>query len=456
MKLWSYIKNEMLRTPEQIVCEENREMSYKEIIDLAEIFAKKINEQKCCVVMCNSEMNEALAILSCFAAGVTAVPISAGYGYRHCEKIINMIDPTAMIVDSSGEIELVKMETSMYNEPKESPALIMCTSGTTGKPKGAMLTEENILANLKDIAAYFDICAKDFILIARPLYHCAVLTGEFLLSLIKGVKIRFYSREFNPKVIMDIINSNAITVYCGTPTQLSMLARYNHKYSGCILKSISVSGECMDKETAQNIANGFMCAHNIYHVYGLTEASPRVSYLPPHMFPEHADCVGIPLDSVEIKIVNNDGETCALGEEGMLWIKGDNVMAGYFNAPKETEAVLRDGWLCTKDIALITPEGLIKIKGRSDDLIIRAGMNIYPAEIESELKKDGRVREVLAHKVETTHMGTQIGLKISGDFRSIDEVKQLCANVLPKFQMPIVIELVDELCKNGSGKIIRH
>jgi acyl-CoA synthetase (AMP-forming)/AMP-acid ligase II len=115
-----------------------------------------------------------------------------------------------------------------------------------------------------------------------------------------------------------------------------------------------------------------------------------------------------------------------------------------------------DGWLCTKDIAVITPEGLLKIKGRSDDLIIRAGMNIYPAEIEAALKKDGRVREVLALKVETTHMGTQIGLKIAGDFQNVDEVKKLCASLLPKFQMPIVIEIYDELPKNGSGKIIRH
>ena len=130
-------------------------------------------------------------------------------------------------------------------------------------------------------------------------------------------------------------------------------------------------------------------------------------------------------------------------------------MAGYYNSPKETERVLRDGWLCTNDIAVITPEGLLKIKGRSDDLIIRAGMNIYPAEIENTLKRDGRVREALAYKVETTHMGTQIGLKIVGDFRSIDEVKQLCGKLLPKYQMPMVMEILDELPKNGSGKVIR-
>ena len=455
MKLWNYIKNEMLKTPEQIVCEDKATISYRNIIEFVETFAQRLEGQKCCAIMCNSEMSSALALLACFAAGITAVPVSVRYGYRHAEKIIDMIGPTAIISDTEGDITINKISNPSYKEPAVSPALIMCTSGTTGKPKGAMLSEDNILTNLKDIFSYFDICAKDSILIARPLYHCAVLTGEFLLSLIKGVKIRFYSGDFNPKAIMNIINNNAITVYCGTPTQLSMLARYNHKYSECALTTMCISGECLSKETAQKITSGFMSAFNIYHVYGLTEASPRISYLPCNLFADHSDCVGIPLESVQIKIIKKNGDSAPLGEEGILWVKGDNVMIGYYNAPKETTSVLNDGWLCTNDIALITPEGLLKIKGRSDDLIIRAGMNIYPAEIEATLKKDGRVREVLAHKVETTSMGTQIGLKIAGEFSCVDDVKKMCANLLPKFQMPIVIELLEELPKNGSGKIIR-
>lgn len=456
MTLWKYIKNEMIKNLNQIVCEDDLEMSYREIIRFAEDFSKKLKDQKCCAIMCESEFTAARILLACFAAGVTAVPVSTRYGYKHCEKILETISPTAIITDPDGEIKIETLSCSTYREPLCPPALIMCTSGTTGKPKGAMLSEGNILSNLKDIAAYFDIGEKDSILIARPLYHCAVLTGEFLLSLIKGVKIRFYSREFNPKLIMDTINTTEITVYCGTPSQLSMLARFNHKYSGCMLRTLCISGECMSKETAQRITTGFRSAFNIYHVYGLTEASPRVSYLPKDMFYEHPDCVGVPLDSIDIRILDNNGKEVKLGEEGILWIRGDNIMAGYYNSPKETERVLCAGWLCTNDIALVTPEGFLKIKGRSDDLIIRAGMNIYPAEIEATLKKDGRVREVLAHKVETTSMGTQIGLKIAGEFSSIDDVKKMCANMLPKFQMPIVIELLEELPKNGSGKIIRQ
>ena len=117
--------------------------------------------------------------------------------------------------------------------------------------------------------------------------------------------------------------------------------------------------------------------------------------------------------------------------------------------------ILKDGWLCTGDIALINDAGFLKIKGRSDDLIIKSGVNIYPAEIEAVLKQDARVKEVLVYGFHTLY-GMQIGAKVVGDFNSVEEVKELCIAVLPPFQVPSTIDLLDELPKNGSGKIIRR
>lgn len=194
---------------------------------------------------------------------------------------------------------------------------------------------------------------------------------------------------------------------------------------------------------------------NIYHIYGLTEACPRVSYLPPEHFADYPDCVGIPLRSVSIKILNKDGNTCNANEEGILFVKGKNIMIGYYSDPEKTQSVLKDGWLCTGDIALINDAGFLKIKGRSDDLIIKSGMNVYPAEIEGIIKQDARVKEVLVYGFRNS-LGTQIGMKLVGDFSSAEEIKQLCVQVLPSFQVPSAIELVDELSKNGSGKIIRR
>ena len=454
MQLWRNIKEAMLRNPRQKVCEQQAEMSYEELVMFAEMFAQKLTQETCCAILCGSEMAASMAILSCFAAGVTAVPLSVRYGELHCNKILDMISPTAVISDMDGELQVIHMTNSHYIKPQEHPALIMCTSGTTGKPKGVMLSEQNILTNVKDICSYLAINQEDAILIARPLYHCAVLTGEFLTSLIKGVRIHFYSEEFQPHKLNALIVENEITVFCGTPTLLSMLARFKRKNIECTIKVICISGECMSKETGKLISNSFPNV-DIYHVYGLTEACPRVSYLPPDLFEKHPDSVGVALDSISLKIVKSDGCIADIGEEGILWVHGGNVMFGYYNDTTQTEKVLKDGWLCTGDIAVIDPDGLLRIKGRSDDLIIRAGMNIYPAEVEATLKIDERVREAFVYRIENSYIGVQVGLKISGAFSNVDEVKRLCLDILPSFQVPSYIELLDELPKNGSGKIIR-
>ena len=267
-------------------------------------------------------------------------------------------------------------------------------------------------------------------------------------------RIRFYSETFNPPKMLELFHEYGITAFCGTPTLISMTARFKRESANDCLKHICISGECMDSQTGHRIAKAFPKCE-IYHIYGLTEACPRVSYLPPNLFNRYPDFVGIPLKSVSVRIADKNGNPLPDGKEGILWVKGDNIMLGYYNEPDKTAEVLRDGWLCTGDIAVINDVGLLKIKGRNDGLIIKSGMNIYPSEIEAALKTDPRVKEVLAYGIESKH-GMQIGLKIAGDFNSVSEVKKLCSECLPYFQIPNYIEIMPEISKNGSGKIIRR
>ena len=439
---------------QQTICEDNATMTFEEMLVFAESFAKKLKGIKCCAILCKSEMAASMALLSCFAAEVTALPLSQRYGELHCNKILDTINPDAVITDHCGELQILHIKDSAYNEPKEHPALIMCTSGTTGIPKGAMLTEANIITNVADIALYFGIDTADTILILRPLYHCAVLTGEFLTALVKGVKIRFYSGTFNPAFVLKLLKEYRITAFCATPTLLRMMARFNRNKEDSV-EHICISGECMSSDVGKQIAEAFPKAE-IYHLYGLTEACPRVAYLPPSMFAQYADCVGIPLRSVSLKIVSPQGKPVDLNETGLLWVKGDNVMLGYYNDPQKTSEVIVDGWLCTGDLAMFNSAGLLKIKGRSDDLIIKAGMNIYPQEIENALRLDSRVYEVCVYGTNDERLGTQIVLDIVGDFVDVSEVKELCDSHLPLYQMPSRINLVNEIPKNGSGKIVRR
>ena len=454
MILWQYIKEKALNNPAKTVSENDAKMTFEDMVIWAEIFAKKVHGVKCCAILCSSEMAAAMSLLACFAAGVTAVPLSMRYGETHCNKILDTISPDAIIMDTNGEITVYKLKDCQYIVPDEHPALIMCTSGTTGKPKGAMLSEKNILTNVSDIADYFTMDKRDTILIARPLYHCAVLTGEFLTAIVRGANIRFYSEQFNPTKILELIKEHGITAFCGTPTLLSIMARFNRSNATETLRHICISGECMGAEIGKKIHASFPTCR-IYHIYGLTEACPRVSYLPPEHFENYPDCVGIPLKSVSIKIMNDHGDICRANEEGILYVKGDNVMLGYYREPEKTNKILKKGWLCTGDIAVINDAGFLKIKGRNDDLIIKSGMNVYPAEIEGVINQDPRVKEVLVYGFNNS-FGTQIGMKLVGEFSSTEEVKQLCMKVLPSFQVPSVIELVDKLPKNGSGKIIRR
>ena len=455
MKLWTYLKNKMQINPQQVICENDASMTFEQLLVFTEEFSKKLKGIRCCAILCQSEMSACMALLSCFAADVTAVPLSQRYGELHCNKILDTISPDAVITDQDGNFQIIHIKDSAYVEPEFRPAIIMCTSGTTGTPKGAMLSENNVLTNVSDIALYFGIGNTDTILITRPLYHCAVLTGEFLTALVKGCKIRFYSGTFNPAVSLKMIRDYGITTFCGTPTLLSMMARFKRKTDSDVLKHICISGECMGVETGLYIADAFPKAE-IYHIYGLTEACPRVSYLPPSKFKEHSDCVGVPLRSVSLKIVSTEGKPVNVNEVGVLWVKGDNIMEGYYKDPQKTKEVLKGGWLCTGDLALFTDEGFLKIKGRNDDLIIKAGMNIYPQEIESALKLDYRVKDVFVRGYTDDKLGVQIELNITGDFSDVSEVKDLCRINLSAYQVPTRINLLDEIPKNGSGKIIRR
>ena len=134
MKLWNYLKNKMQKNLQQEVCEGNNSMTFEEMIVFAEEFSKELKGFRCCAILCRSEMAASMALLSCFAAGVAALPLSQRYGELHCNKILDAIGPDAVITDQDGDFRIVYIKDSTYVEPDVHPALIMCTSGTTGVP----------------------------------------------------------------------------------------------------------------------------------------------------------------------------------------------------------------------------------------------------------------------------------------------------------------------------------
>lgn len=190
---------------------------------------------------------------------------------------------------------------------------------------------------------------------------------------------------------------------------------------------------------------------DVYCGYGLSEASPRVAYLPAKDFDDDPTCAGIALPSVKIRIARQNGKDAARGEVGEVLLKGNNVMTGYFDDAERTRNTISNGWLHTGDLGYIGKNGRLYIKGRKDDMIIRAGMNIYPAEIENILSTDGRVCEVQVYGYRKNDT-QEIGMTVSGDFYSENEVMKMCKQYLPSYQLPSKIELVDKLERNAGGK----
>ena len=210
-----------------------------------------------------------------------------------------------------------------------------------------------------------------------------------------------------------------------------------------VLKNIAVSGECMTQTVAQVMRKAFPNT-DIYNVYGLTEASPRVAYLPPSEFDDNPTSVGFSLESLNAKVVDNE-----------LLISGNSIMKGYYNNSEATARAKQNEWLHTGDVAEMGKQGRIYIKCRKDNMIIRAGMNIYPQEIENALKENDNITDVLAFGVKNDTVSEKIHIKVVTSL-SKAEVYNICKQKLPSYELPDVIDIVDELPRNASGKVIRN
>ena len=443
--LYSHLKSRMEQFPSATLRDNAQEVSYAQLLAEAEDLGRQLCQAPKYGILCHSQLNSLRGLLACFFAHKTAVPLSHLYGEAHTTKNIQAANISHLITDEG--IRAIG-KGSAESHDLTDVALIMCTSGTTGSPKAAMISPANLLCNLQDIAAYFGVTARDRMLVGRPLYHCAVLTGEVLLGLHNGACIDFLSGALTPHSLLRAIREHNATVCCGTPTLFHYLCRMDHTNTLHLLERIAVSGERLTEHVAASLQKSCPNA-DIHHVYGLTEASPRVSHLPPSRFADKSTSIGIPLDHVQTRLM-----PCDNGELELL-VRGGNVMKGYYNDDDATRRVLCDGWLRTGDLATHDDEGYLYIKGRADDLMIRAGMNIYPQEIEDVLRQHPDITDSLCSGTQAPDGQMQLHLDVITAALSPQDIYQFCLQQLPSYQLPDNIMVVSELPRNASGKLIR-
>ena len=433
--LWDFLSERILSNKNKALVDGNTVVTYEEFHTAVEELSKQLERGRKYAIRCESELKAATAILACISCGAIAVPMSVRYGEQHRKSVIESIRISRLITDNG--LEQIREDIAEEDDLSDT-AVIMCTSGTTGKPKGVKLSERNLFDNLNSIQNYFKLSETDRILILRSLFHISALTGEFFVALSVGADIYFSGSSSLPIVAAKTVVDNNITVLCATPTLFNHLcdffARMDKKTP---LRKVAVSGECLTRSVAERMIAALPSVE-LFNVYGLTEASPRVTALLPEDFVNHPESVGKPIKNVEIKIV--DGE---------LYVRGTNVTAGYYLNSQLTEEKITDGWLHTGDMAELK-DGFLYIKGRVDDMIIRAGVNLYPQEIENVLLKSPDVREALALESDG-----KILVKIVGTVTKKDVLK-LCQDNLPTYAVPEQIDFVESLPKTATGKLVRH
>ncbi|MCM3271959.1 AMP-binding protein [Paenibacillus elgii] len=361
-------------------------------------------------------------------------------------------------------MELLEQATATPHEAKVEAdrdlALLQYTGGTTGIPKGVMLTHTNLIANTMQsrLWSYRSQIAKETYLAVLPFFHVfgmTVLLNQAVYT--AGTLILIPRYEVNQ--VLQTIDKLKPTVFPGAPTMyISLIHHQNIKRFDlssirfCISGSASLPLEV--QESFESITGG-----KLIEGYGLTEASP-VTHANNIWEKRKLGSIGIPFPDTDARIVNPEtGEEMRLGEIGELTVRGPQVMKGYWNKPEETAKILKDGWLYTGDLARMDEEGYFYILDRRKDMIIASGYNIYPREVEEVLYEHPDVEEAVVAGIIDTYRGETVKAYIvlkPGAKGDADAFKAWCKERLAAYKVPKQYEFRDSLPKTMVGKVLRH
>lgn len=455
--LWEYIKSCMLCYPEQVICDDVMTKTFGQMVEEVEEFAKHLAGGKYGIYCCSDVMT-IKALLVCLAANVTAVPISNRYGAEHRKRIIESIRLKRILSDKDGRLAVTGNNISGTEEKLEGIVWILSTSGSSGMPKGVMLSEAAVYQNLIASEAFFDSCSSDILLANRGFYHCSSLTGELLMSLIRGVKICCCSIDFSPYLLLNQMKKEAVSLYSGTPTVFYQMCRMMKRGSApeISLKYCNVGGEVMNSFSWNMIVNTLQKT-KLVHSYGMTETCSRATYHFMQGSNKKASCAGKMLPCMEAVIVDEKGNEALPEQKGEILIKGACLMSGYYENQKLTDDVLRDGWLKTGDIGFKDSEGLLYCCGRKDNMLIRGGVNIYPQEIEDILRRHPLVENVKVTVKQKDTGKPQLCARawlIEPYCADYGKLMEICKNAFSSYQMPDTIEFGDTSVLNQTGKAI--
>ncbi|MBP8531697.1 o-succinylbenzoate--CoA ligase [Streptomyces sp. MK37H] len=353
---------------------------------------------------------------------------------------------------------LAAAPTEPIDEPvsPDDTCLIMYTSGTTGRPKGAMLTHANIIWNAVNVLVDHDLFADERALVSAPLFHTAGLNMITLPVLLKGGTCVLVE-AFDPGTTLDLIERHRITFMFGVPTMFGQVARHP-RWTNADLSSLRILTCGGSPVPTPLIATYQERGLTFLQGYGMTEAAPGTLFLDAEHAADKAGSAGVPHFFSDVRVVRPDLTPVGTGETGEVVVRGPHVMSGYWGLPEETEAAFADGWFRSGDAARVDEDGYVYIVDRIKDMIISGGENIYPAEIEDLLLAHPGIAECAVIGVPDDTWGEvprAVVVPAAGAGLDPEQVLASLSGRLAKYKIPKSVVVADELPRTASGKLLK-
>jgi len=482
------------------VKDRHHSLTYKELQSLADgltttlIDAGLVHGDRVGLLV-DSSAQYVVAYLGILQAGCVAIPLNTDNSQRNLEFVLQQcgvkyligqsrylsryqlwsLDDISIICSDCSDVvnkgdegpgrDFVRWEQAIEKSPdldfppnlsSADLACILFTSGTTGEPKGVMLSHGNLVANTRSIISYLHLKETDSVMAVLPFFYSY---GSSLLHthLAVGGTVHIEGQFVYPNKALERMAKERITGFAGVPSTFALLLhRSNFKdMDWPHLRYVTQAGGAMAPSLAKRLGDVLLDS-DIYIMYGQTEATARLSYLPPDRFVDKLDSIGKAIPGVELRVVDEKGHQVIPGQIGEIIAKGENIMQGYWGQPEETANVLRDGWLYTGDLARVDEEGYIYIESRKSDMIKSGAHRISPKEIEEVLATWPGVHEVSVTGCPDPILGEAIWAFVVPEGNQALDHKAIirhCRDNLASFKVPQrLIELI-ELPKTTSGKI---
>lgn len=357
--------------------------------------------------------------------------------------------------------EDVRAGVSAFRPPPLDPdgeAVILYTSGTTGRPKGVVLSHRNLLLNAADVVTYLQLAPADVTLIFLPLAYSYALS-QLLTAIMVGARMVFLASMLHPAYAVRVIQDHGVTGFGGVPTSFNLLCDYLERQWERLpsLRFVMNAGGPIPVPTLERLLRLLPHAE-FFNCYGCTEIGPRATYLPPSEVRRRPDSIGKALPSVRLRVVREDGGDVAPGEIGEIVLQGPTLMKGYYRDPEATARAIRADGFHTGDLASVDAEGFLYFKGRLDDIFKSGGEKVCPLEVEQVLVRHPDVLEAAVIGVPHELLGmAPKAIVVPRPGRILDEaiLRDWCAALLPRYCVPRVVEVRDSLEKTASGKIAR-